>query len=401
MWRPLEQPLRITILLIAGVLFLHQSLWAQNDQQQNDEDYQQLLQIRREISQLETELKRSENTLQTHLKSVENLDQQTTLQQKALRILQSEIKKTEAEISSLNSRISGLSGELEKLQDIFRQQILLTYKYQQGKELEWLLGSASFNQALLRYRYFQKISDSAQRLYQRLVEKQNELQTIQARRSRELAQQQKLAREKEEEQKDLNLKTEERQKLITQISRNSSLLRTALEEKRKSYEKLQSLIGALETERDQRTLAPDNQIEWDKVSGNFSQQKKKLNWPIRGKVINPFGQYRNPRLKTVLVNNGIDIQAPKGSEVHCVFSGAVSLITYMSGFGNTIIVDHNNGYYSVYAHLNEVFVKKFQIVDAGTVIGTVGDSGSFEGARLHFEIYGGNKPLNPAHWLKP
>ena len=90
----------------------------------------------------------------------------------------------------------------------------------------------------------------------------------------------------------------------------------------------------------------------------------------------------------------------KGAEVRCVFSGVVSVITYMSGFGNTIIVDHNNGYYTVYAHLNEVLVKKFQIIDAGTVVGTVGDSGSLEGAMLHFEIYGNNKPMNPKNLVE-
>jgi murein DD-endopeptidase MepM/ murein hydrolase activator NlpD len=83
-----------------------------------------------------------------------------------------------------------------------------------------------------------------------------------------------------------------------------------------------------------------------------------------------------------------------------VFPGVVSLITYMSGFGNTIIVDHNNSYYTVYTHLNDVFVTKFQFLETGQVIGLVGDSGSLEGAMLHFEIYGGNKPLNPISWLK-
>jgi septal ring factor EnvC (AmiA/AmiB activator) len=387
-------------LILTVIAFLYLLLIAQDTSRQRDSDYRQFLQIREEINQLEAELERSENTLQTHLKSLENLDQQTTLQQKALRILQGEIKKSKAGISSLNSQVGDLNHQIADLKNTFTQQIVFTYKYQKGKEFEWLLGSENFNEALLRYRYFQKISESGRRLYQRLVDKENELQSLQAKRSRELAQQEQLLYEKENEQKELTLKSDKRQGIIHQITRNQALLAAALEEKRKSYEELANLIGSLETERSQRTLAPREQIDWSKVSGNFADQKKKLNWPIRGKIINKFGKYKNPRLKTVLLNNGIDIQANKGTEVHCVFSGAVSLITYMSGFGNTVIIDHNNGYYTVYAHFDEVFVKKFQIVDAGTVIGTVGDSGSLEGARLHFEIYGGNKPQNPLYWLK-
>ena len=76
------------------------------------------------------------------------------------------------------------------------------------------------------------------------------------------------------------------------------------------------------------------------------------------------------------------------------------MITYMSGFGNTVIVDHKNGYYTVYTHMDDVLVSKFQFIDSGEVIGAVGTSGSLEGSMLHFEIYGNNVPLNPLSWLK-
>ena len=86
--------------------------------------------------------------------------------------------------------------------------------------------------------------------------------------------------------------------------------------------------------------------------------------------------------------------------MNCVFPGVASLITYMSGFGNTLIIDHNNGFYTVYAHLSEVLVQKYQAVKAGDQIGTVGESGSLQGTRLHFEIYAQNKPVDPIKWLK-
>ena len=121
---------------------------------------------------------------------------------------------------------------------------------------------------------------------------------------------------------------------------------------------------------------------------------------MSGKVVHSFGKYKNPELKTVLNNTGIDIRAEKGTEIRCVFSGIVSMITYMSGFGNTVIVDHKNGYYTVYTHMDDVLVSKFQFIDSGEVIGAVGTSGSLEGSMLHFEIYGNNVPLNPLSWLK-
>jgi murein DD-endopeptidase MepM/ murein hydrolase activator NlpD len=228
------------------------------------------------------------------------------------------------------------------------------------------------------------------------------LQTLHDNRKKELGQKQKLANENSAEQNRLEQKKRDRQQLVTHISQNKSALEAAIQEKKKSYQQLVNLISSLEREREQgeRKLEPQAQIEWDKIKGNFADQRRNLNWPIRGEVLHPFGQYQNPKLKTTLVNNGIDIKVQKGEDIRCVFSGVVSLITYMGGFGNTVILDHNNGYYTVYAHLEEVLVKKFQILESGAIIGTAGDSGSLEGAKLHFEIYANNKPQNPIEWLK-
>jgi len=83
-----------------------------------------------------------------------------------------------------------------------------------------------------------------------------------------------------------------------------------------------------------------------------------------------------------------------------VFSGIVRVVTYLPGYGNTVIVEHGNGYYTVYAHLAEIYVHKGAAVETNKVIGTVGDSGSLAGAKLQFGIYGGNKTYNPEKWLR-
>jgi murein DD-endopeptidase MepM/ murein hydrolase activator NlpD len=72
----------------------------------------------------------------------------------------------------------------------------------------------------------------------------------------------------------------------------------------------------------------------------------------------------------------------------------------MSGFGNMVIVDHNDGYYSVYAHLDEIYTNAGEFVEGGAQIGSVGDSGSLRGPQLHFEIYGNDKNLDPVQWLR-
>ena len=139
---------------------------------------------------------------------------------------------------------------------------------------------------------------------------------------------------------------------------------------------------------------------WEKLSGSFAKNKGKFNWPVQGKLLHGFGQYKNPELKTTLNNTGIDIKAEQGTPIKCIFSGVISLITYMPGFGNMVIIDHNDGFYSVYTHIDEILVNNGDFIKQGSSIGTIGESGSFEGYKLHFEIYSNNKNLNPLNWLK-
>ena len=164
------------------------SLFAQDSKKEIEEAEGQLNQLKREISNLQRKLQKSERNLQTYLTDLKNLDNQTTKQHKVLRILQDEIQRNRSTISRLNSQIGDLDSQIANLQDIFRKQIVFTYRYLNGRELEWLLGSDNFNQALIRLRYFQTISQSAKRVYQRLQEKQIELQTLHDNRKLELGQ---------------------------------------------------------------------------------------------------------------------------------------------------------------------------------------------------------------------
>ena len=105
-------------------------------------------------------------------------------------------------------------------------------------------------------------------------------------------------------------------------------------------------------------------------------------------------------MKTTINNTGIDIRVNEGDKVKAVFTGIVTMITYLSGFGNTIIIDHGGGYYSVYSHLDDILVELDDLVDTGDTIGLAGDSGSLEGNKLHFALFANQKTENPQKWLR-
>ncbi|GHU14884.1 hypothetical protein FACS189449_12140 [Alphaproteobacteria bacterium] len=123
----------------------------------------------------------------------------------------------------------------------------------------------------------------------------------------------------------------------------------------------------------------------------------KLVWPVKGKVISEFGDITDG-----VSNDGINIRAKKGTDVKAASAGVVIYAgnKYEEEFGNIIAIKHSNGLVTSYAHLKDVKVKEEDSINAGDVIGTVGDSGDVSEPQLHFEVMKNKNPVNPRKFLK-
>jgi septal ring factor EnvC (AmiA/AmiB activator) len=133
--------------------------------------------------------------------------------------------------------------------------------------------------------------------------------------------------------------------------------------------------------------------------GGFAARKGKLNLPAQGSITVGFGRVVNPKFNTVTVQNGIDVQAPPGAPVRAVAPGRVVHAGWFKGYGNLVIVDHGEGYHTLVAHLASMRTAMGEDVDAGDVLGTVGDSGSLKGPYLYFEIRERGRPVDPRPWV--
>ena len=132
-------------------------------------------------------------------------------------------------------------------------------------------------------------------------------------------------------------------------------------------------------------------------SGGFNQQKNNLSQPLSGTVLQSFGS-RDP--VTGLTRQGVLIQSASGQPVHAVFDGEVIFSDWLRGYGQLVILDHGDGYMSLYGHNQNVFISVGEKVTAGQVISSAGVSGGLVRAGLYFEIRHNGDPVNPAGWLK-
>ena len=135
------------------------------------------------------------------------------------------------------------------------------------------------------------------------------------------------------------------------------------------------------------------------TTGNFAKMKGKLSWPVDGRIISKYGNVRNPDLGTITENVGIDIKAPSGTKIQSVLDGVISTITYIRGHGNIVIIDHGAGFSTVYAHIEKIIVNENQYIEMGEHFAVVATPQKGETAKLHFEVWGNQKKLNPQKWL--
>lgn len=127
----------------------------------------------------------------------------------------------------------------------------------------------------------------------------------------------------------------------------------------------------------------------------FATQRGRLSWPVEGVVARDFGARRGEGPQS----NGVLIAAERGTEIKAVWHGRVAYADWLPGLGLLLVLEHGDGYMSLYAHNEVLFSGVGDWVSAGQVLGRVGDSGGRDQAGLYFEIRSGTKAENPGPWF--
>jgi murein DD-endopeptidase MepM/ murein hydrolase activator NlpD len=122
-------------------------------------------------------------------------------------------------------------------------------------------------------------------------------------------------------------------------------------------------------------------------------------WPISGRLGDGFGHRSDPFSGEGAMHTGIDISAPKGTSVKATADGIVMYANWNTGYGRCVIVDHGNGYQTLYGHLSQIGVIEGEEIRQGEIVGRVGNSGHSTGPHLHYEVRVHSTPVNPYRFL--
>ncbi len=138
---------------------------------------------------------------------------------------------------------------------------------------------------------------------------------------------------------------------------------------------------------------------WDTVDDLSHGSPKDFTWPLEGKVVSTFGWRVHPTLGIKQEHTGIDLDVPEGTVVHASAPGRVYFYGEQPGYGNVLIIEHANKWYSLYGHLSSSLVYVGQYVEAGQRVAMSGNTGISSGPHLHFELRNVEIPVDPMRYL--
>ncbi len=356
--------------------------------------------MKKEIEELSSKLRKANINETTTSKRITNLDEELALVNKLIQSLKKEEDLNRNKINILKKDINTKEDELNTLRERYEQRIINTYLKGRVSDLEKVLSSTSWRQAVYRTQYLKIISTIEQKMTKEIEGLLLTINKNKLKLESLLRQSISLKREKQKQMTSLRKMRIKREKELTRIRQDKSALANYMQEKGAGVKQLESIIKKVledkaRSEREERIRQQQEALK----TKEFNLLRGQLPWPTEGRVISKFGKQWNSRLKTTTDNPGIDIKGQPGSPIRSTMSGIVTTITYIRGYGTTIIVDHGGGFYTVYSHVTNIQTNVDSEVRSGDVIAYMGDSGSVNGSKLHFEVWGKGQKLDPEKWL--
>ena len=356
--------------------------------------------VRKEIEETRRRIKSEKKKEKSTARRLTNIDKEISLTDKLYTQLKQELGKTETDIDKLSTAIQANEHQLEILRDRYAVRVVQMYKKGTLADIEKLLSSSSWRQAIYRAKYMGVISNIDQKT-------QNKIKSLlidigRQRIGLESSYRNKVRLKKDQEDSKVTLRAsrKKRQQELDKIRNNQSELTKYLEEKQAGMQELESLLKKIRQEKSSYDRADRIRKQQAALkTQTFGKLKGQLPWPASGRVVKRFGRTWNSERKTTTENPGIDIKGKPGSPVRSVIGGIITTITYIRGYGTTIIIDHGGGFYTVYSHVTNVETNEENEVQAGDIIAYMGNAGSIDGSKLHFEIWGHGQKLNPEKWL--
>ncbi len=392
--------MRVVTLAMLAVLAVSASVLAAPSERKEPlsekikKERQSLEKLKGEIKDKKRKTEEAQRKEASVLQQIEEADHRVKLRREDLVAVNANLRAKDREIADANASLQRLRERIAQRQDSIRSRLRVMYKEGPNGQLKLLLASSGYNDLLARSASLRWISRREYQLLEGHRVDHARLETTEAHLLQvrgELRGYQRgitttLAALREERAK--------KDRLLARVRSEKVVYERAVGELEKSAQRIEGLLRGFEARR--RAAAS---VRAQPAGAGLGRFKGRLNWPSDGDVVALFGRQKHPKFNTYVQRKGIEIRAAQGSVIRSVADGVVAFADWMRGYGLLTIVDHGEGFFSLYAHASKVLVNVGETVRANQPIGEIGDTGLIGENTLYFELRQRGQALDPLAWL--
>ena len=354
----------------------------------DDKQQARLEKLDSSISKLEKKLRsrdKQKDSLQNELKKVEVEASQL---KGNLRKLGKEIRTVVAELSTLKMQETDLQARIVQQADVIAEQIAAAHKLGDQEPIKLLLNQEDPQQIARVFKYYDYFLQARS---EKIASYMNDVKSLSEVIARISSQQLALKRSQSDlkkGQEKLRGRVAKRSVTLKQLDASLVSDKKKLGSLQRERSELEEILSAVEEAVADMTLPSNYQP--------FLSRKGKLSWPLKGRVAHSYGSQRSGELRW----EGWLISASAGTAVNAVHNGRIVFSNYLRGFGLLAIVDHGDGYMTLYAHNQELLKDTGDWVQSNELVARTGNTGGLNKPALYFEIRSQGKPADPKVWLE-
>jgi len=387
----------LVIGIVAGCLLVFSGgsrLEAQDQDARIDEFERKAQDITRQIEKGKAKIQEFSNRETDIIRKLNRVDRALNQSRKRIARLRGEIDELEKKISETAAASEALVDQIKVKEAYVARRLSALYKLNWLGKFHVLASAESLQELFLRKKAIEQILAYDETVIGELLDNQLRLEMVQASLETHRNEKRQRAEAYQKQIKQIAVERRQRSTLLAHVRKEKSAQEAVIESLKLAAQNLDEKIKNLGM---RSTSATDDEYHATKP---FRTYKGLLKMPVKGKIVSLFGKFKNTRYNVLNFRSGIEIQTERGEPIAAVYAGKILYADWFKGYGNMVIIDHGDNYYTVYAHIEETFKSTGDTVEAGEVIATVGDTGSITGPKLYFEVRHHGKPLDPMQWLE-
>jgi len=371
-----------------------QILEAQDPSSQIEEIKKKSKDINRKIEKRKAKIQKFSHTESDIIYRLNQADRLLNQSRKRVSALKRKISAIEKKIAETTRSSEDLMQQIKVNEEYVASRMIALYKLKWLGKFHVLASAESLHELLQRKTAIERVLTYDQQVIQELMANRLDLKTVQSQLEAQRDTKRRRAAEYQKQIDQMAIERRKRSKLLVNVRKEKSAQLAAIESLKQAAKNLDAKMKNLDV--GPIAMAPQEFT----ASEPFRTYKGLLKKPVKGKIVSLFGKFKNTQYKVLNFRSGIEIQTERGEPIQAVYAGKILYADWFKGYGNMIIIDHGENYYTVYAHIEETFKTAGDVVETGEVMATVGDTGSITGSKLYFEVRHHGKPLDPMQWLE-